>query len=127
MVPTAARRAELPRHSIEAAERVTAGFRPSGVLDRYPDETGPLVEPEWWAHGCSDGPGEPLVARHSSDDRSRSIDPTPQRFSDTEHPSAPLPPRPAGVWDRLQPRQDGPPTTTRPSPARWCPAGPPSG
>ena len=76
-MPTAARRAEVPRHSIEAAERVTAGFRPSGVMDRYADETGPLVEPEWWADGCSDAPGEPLVARHSGDDRSRSADPTP--------------------------------------------------
>jgi UPF0755 protein len=84
----APRRAELPRHSFEGAEHPTGAFQRSRVLDRYPDETGPLVEP--------------MMARHSGDDR-----PAPQHFSDTEHPSAPLPPRPAGVWDKLQARQHG--------------------
>ena len=68
-----------------------------------------MGEPLWW--GAGDGhaaTARPLAARHSGDDRSRPADPTPQHFSDTEHPSAPLPPRPAGVWDRLSPRQDGP-------------------
>ena len=105
----AARRADLPRHSLEAAERATSGIRRSGLRDRYAGETGPVGEPLWW--GAGDGhaaTARPLSARHSGDDRSRPADPTPQHFSDTEHPSAPLPPRPAGVWDRLSPRQDGP-------------------
>lgn len=104
--PVSTSRADLPRHSFEAAERPTGGLRPSRVLDRFPDETGPLVEPEWWAHGCSDAPAGQLSARHGRDDRP--ADQPPQHFSDTEHPSAPLPPRPAGVWDRLHPRQDVP-------------------
>lgn len=83
----------------------TGGFRRvSGVLDRHEDRTGPLAEPEWWSHGSGDHPR----ARHAAgDDGSRE---TPHR-PDTEHPSGPLPPlppRPAGVWDRLRPRPDGP-------------------
>ena len=112
----AARRADLPRHSLEAAERATSGIRRSGLSERYADETGPVAEPAWWGAGDAFGAGSarPLSARHSGDDRSRPADPTPHRssatehVSDTQHPSAPLPPRPAGVWDRLSPRQDGP-------------------
>ncbi|UOY02782.1 endolytic transglycosylase MltG [Blastococcus sp. PRF04-17] len=81
------------------ADLPTAGFRrASGVLDRLPaDETGPLVEPEWWAYGSSDDTGYPLSARHARRDD-----------EPLEHPSGPLPPRPPGVWDRLHPRDDGP-------------------
>jgi UPF0755 protein len=78
----------------------------SGLLDRFPDETGPLVEPEWWGYGSSDHPDHPLTARHSGEDR-----PGWDTGADDErplHPSAPLPPRPAGVWDKLHPRQDAP-------------------
>jgi UPF0755 protein len=101
---------------------VTGGFEPvgrdagagaprrgPGVLDRHTheregrrpaaDQTGPLVEPDWWSFGSSDHPDHPLSARHSS-----------AGFGDGElppsHPSAPLPPLPPGVWDRLHPRQD---------------------
>jgi UPF0755 protein len=75
----------------------TAGFRRTpGLLDRLPaDETGPLVEPEWWSYQSSDDTGYPLTARHSRGDD----EPSP-------HPSGPLPPRPTGVWDRLHPRDD---------------------
>jgi UPF0755 protein len=105
----AARRVELPRHSLEAAERATTGIRRSGLIDRFPDETGPVAEPTWWGAGeFSAPPGRSLTARHSGDDRAHPAEPTPQHFSDTDHPSAPLPPRPAGVWDRLGPRSDGP-------------------
>lgn len=101
------------RHSLEAAERATSGIPRSGLMDRYPDQTGPVAEPAWWgdvpATATARPPSaRPLSARHSGDDRSRPAEPTPPHFSDTEHPSAPLPPRPAGVWDRLSPRQDGP-------------------
>jgi UPF0755 protein len=97
-------RTELPRHSFEAAERSTGAFPRSGVMDRFPDETGPLVEPEWWAHNAGDTGYPPIQARHSGEDRS-----APEHVSDTEHPSAPLPPRPAGVWEKLHARQDGAP------------------
>ena len=43
----AARRAELPRHSLEAAERATSGIRRSGLSHRYAEETGPVGEPLW--------------------------------------------------------------------------------
>jgi uncharacterized YceG family protein len=95
-------RADLPAPPVP--ERATGGFRRvSGLLDRQFDETGPVVEPEWWAYGSSDDAHYPLAARHSGDDRTG--------FSDDEdaaqqHPSAPLPPRPPGVWDRLRPRED---------------------
>jgi UPF0755 protein len=106
--PAHARAAAPPRHSFEAAERATGGLHRSGLLDRYADETGPLVEPEWWSHGCGDAPVETMRARHSGEDRPRPADPAPVHRPDTEHPSAPLPPRPAGVWDRLQPRHAAP-------------------
>jgi len=80
-------------------ETGSASRRRPGVLDRAgeaADQTGPLVEPDWWSFGSSDHPDHPLSARHSSDDLPPS------------HPSAPLPPRPPGVWDRLHPRQDAP-------------------
>jgi uncharacterized YceG family protein len=102
---------DLPPHPLSGpdsvSERQTGGFRRvSGLLDRNADETGPLAEPEWWAYGSSDHPDHPLAARHSGDRPSRDTgsghDDRPQ------HPSAPLPPRPAGVWDRLHPRQDLP-------------------
>jgi uncharacterized YceG family protein len=75
----------------DAADRETGGFRRvSGTLE----ETGPIVEPDWWAYGSSDHPDHPMSARPSDD--------APQ------HPSAPLPPLPTGVWDRLHPRQGDP-------------------
>jgi uncharacterized YceG family protein len=79
----------------DAAERATGGFRRGpGVLDRDAEETGPVVEPDWWAYSSSDHPDHPLSARH---------------FDNAQgHPSGPLPPRPPGVWDRLHPRQDTP-------------------
>jgi uncharacterized YceG family protein len=102
---------------VGASSRSTAGFpRVSDVLDRLPDETGPLVEPEWWSYGTSDHPQHPLTARHSGHD-----DDAPG----SQHPSAPLPPMPSGVWDRLQPRHGAPDdaaTVAQP----LLPAGPPS-
>jgi uncharacterized YceG family protein len=105
---------ELPAYPFDASGRATSerttGFRRvSGLLDRQLEETGPVVEPDWWAYGSSDDPDYPLTARHSrgEDDAPGSWrsghDEAPQT-----HPSAPLPPRPAGVWDRLHPRQDTP-------------------
>jgi UPF0755 protein len=86
------------------------------VIDRSHDQTGPLVEPEWWSYGSSDDPHYPLAARHGVPDRHGAPDadedygdPYDQYADDgpQQHPSAPLPPRPPGVWDRLRPRSDG--------------------
>jgi UPF0755 protein len=114
--PAAADPAERSRHSFEVAERVTSGIARSGVAGQHPDATGPMPQTGWWGpdraggtHGHSDGygdtVGQPLLARHGED---RTGDRDPVRFSDTEHPSGPLPPRPTGVWDRLTPRSDVP-------------------
>ena len=80
--------------------------RVSGLLDRA-DETGPLAEPEWWSYGSTDHPSHPLMARHGGDERTESDwhDGPADDFG-SEHPSAPLPPRPPGVWDKLRPRED---------------------
>lgn len=78
----------------------------SGLLDRRPDETGPMVEPEWWSYGTSDHPQHPLTARHSRDEPpGGGWDSHPD---DSRHPSAPLPPMPSGVWDRLHSRRGAP-------------------
>jgi uncharacterized YceG family protein len=108
-----------PDHSFAASGRPAGGFsRVSGVLDRFPDETGPVAEPRWWSHGSSDLPGRSPSARHSGDDRSGPSSWDPGAPGDVPgdaprahqpwsgHPSAPLPPRPPGVWDRLRPRAD---------------------
>ncbi|WP_241038339.1 endolytic transglycosylase MltG [Blastococcus litoris] len=104
----------VPRYEpsrYEVPPYVTGGFGAVGrdtadtsrpaprVLDRYDDQTGPLVEPDWWSYGSSDHPDHPLSARHSGgwDD---------DADLPSSHPSAPLPPRPAGVWDKLHARQD---------------------
>ena len=85
---------------VDASARTTAGFpRVSGLLDRAHDETGPLAEPEWWSYATSDHPAHPLAARHSGSD---------DDHGGSQHPSAPLPPMPSGVWDRLHARHGGP-------------------
>jgi UPF0755 protein len=89
-----------------APEAWHAPRRSPRLLDRSADQTGPLAEPDWWSYGSSDHPDHPLRARHSSDD---GHGPAGWGAGDDRlpptHPSAPLPPRPAGVWDKLQPRQ----------------------
>ena len=89
----------------------TAGFRRvSGLLDRHGDDTGPLVEPDWWSYGSSDDPDYPALSRHGrpQDGGGLGHDPWQTGFpGDPQggHPSAPLPPLPTGAWDRLRPRQ----------------------
>ncbi|MGZ4545100.1 MAG: endolytic transglycosylase MltG [Blastococcus sp.] len=108
-VPTADFPSPRPPYGLPFAgsDRATGGIRRvSGLLDRFPAETGPVREPEWWSYGSSDHPNHPNhpSARHGGgDDRpaSRGWETGPG-----EHPSAPLPPRPPGVWDRLRPRED---------------------
>lgn len=97
----------------DGADLPTAGFRRvPGVLDRFPDATGPLVEPEWWAYGSSDHPDHPLAARHGGDRHVGDSGPAGNSWGTggddrgLQHPSGPLPPRPPGVWDRLHPRDD---------------------
>jgi len=89
-------------------DRVPGGFRRGpGLLDRSLPETGPLVEPEWWSYPSSAEPDYPARARHGGDDRPYGAGAW--GTGPGEHPSAPLPPRPLGVWDRLVPRgEDGP-------------------
>ena len=85
--------------AVDASSRATAGVsRFSGLLDRFPDETGPLAEPEWWSYEAG-GRGHPMTARHSGPDDERAA---------SQHPSAPLPPMPTGVWDRLHARHGQP-------------------
>ncbi|MCW2698540.1 MAG: aminodeoxychorismate lyase [Blastococcus sp.] len=101
-----------PGYVASAPGRATGAFaRVSGVLDRFPDQTGPIAEPAWWSYGSSDHPDHPLSARHS-EDRPRPGSREPHSSDDLPgsapreqyHPSAPLPPLPSGVWDRLRPR-----------------------
>ena len=97
---------------VAPSARTTAGFpRVSGLLDRSPDETGPLVEPEWWSYASGDHPQHLLTARHSRDespgDAGRTAGPG-NDAAGSRHPSAPLPPMPSGVWDRLQSRHAAP-------------------
>jgi uncharacterized YceG family protein len=110
--------ADLPAHPSAMPERTTAGFRRvSGLLDRHEDQTGPLVEPDWWGYdssgdssgGAGRDPQHFLTARHSRDDgpaRPQWGSGHPDDGVAQGHPSAPLPPRPPGVWDRLRPRED---------------------
>jgi uncharacterized YceG family protein len=98
---------DVPEHPLGGSHRSTAGFpRHARLLDRFPDATGPLVEPEWWASGSGDHPDHPLTARHGRDDLPGRPSWTSADDTGAQHPSAPLPPRPPGVWDRLQPRGD---------------------
>jgi uncharacterized YceG family protein len=89
----------------------TAGFRQvSGLLHRHPDETGPMVEPDWWSYGSSDDPHYPAASRHGRPDEGGGWgqDSWQTGHPGDEprvHPSAPLPPLPTGAWDRLRPRQ----------------------
>ena len=84
----------------------TGGPRRSGVLDRSADATGPVVEPEWWTHGCSDAPetAPGLAARHGE---GRHTGPPDAATGPAQHPSAPLPPMPTGTWGRLAARSGG--------------------
>ncbi|MGY2128150.1 endolytic transglycosylase MltG [Blastococcus sp. SYSU DS0617] len=82
-------------------------------MDRRHDHTGPLPEPAWWSYGHPDHPDHPSARQGGGDVPAASGDaqrPDPQRPERPEgqHPSGPLPPMPSGVWDRLQPRTDGP-------------------
>jgi len=118
------RAGDHPAAGFEASSRMpvasrsgsaTGGFAGvPGVLDRFPDQTGPVTEPAWWAYGSSDHPDYPLSARHSGEDRPGPGSWDPRSSGDLPgdtpreqyHPSAPLPPMPSGVWDRLRPRDD---------------------
>ena len=85
----------------------TGGIRRvSGVLERRDDRTGPLPEPAWWSYGSTDHPDHPSARHAGGDDGPARPENAPR--PDSQHPSAPLPPLPSGVWDRLQPRADGP-------------------
>jgi UPF0755 protein len=110
--PRATDRPAVPPTSTYRAagsDRPTGGFRRvSGVLDRYPDQTGPMADP-WWSAGDGSHPAHPLSARHSAGDRPGSDWESGARESAPRtnyHPSAPLPPLPGGAWDRLRARAE---------------------
>jgi uncharacterized YceG family protein len=113
-----------PTRAHATVEQPAAGPRRSGLLDRSADETGPVVEPEWWTHGCSDAPETTpgLAARHGDGRRTGSPEPG---TGPAQHPSAPLPPLPSGAWERLAARSgdagDDDATVARPA----VPGGPP--
>ncbi|SNR77911.1 endolytic transglycosylase MltG [Blastococcus mobilis] len=83
-----------------------AGRRNPTVLDRSDDPTGPLVEPDRWSYGPADDHPDHSPSARSSGGGTGSTGGWSDEELPTSHPSAPLPPRPAGVWDRLQPRRD---------------------
>ncbi len=101
--------------------RTDAGAPTGGVpggTDRRDDSTGPLPEPARWTYGSTEHPGHPSARLGGGDDAPDVPDAPdapdgPGRSGgggrpDGRHPSGPLPPRPAGVWGRLQPRPTGP-------------------
>jgi len=118
---------DLPAPPFSGPDSATGGIRRvGGLLHRGYDQTGPIVEPEWWGYGSSDDPQYPVAARHGGPDRSGAPDQESDEYAGEYtahdeyderdqyddgaaqgHPSAPLPPRPPGVWDRLRPREDG--------------------
>ena len=87
-----------------------------------------MVEPEWWSYATSDHPQHPLTARHSNEPPGRAGwgSGSDDDLAGSRHPSAPLPPMPSGVWDRLQSRHAAPDdSATVAQPA--VPGGPPAG
>lgn len=100
----------------------------SRLLDRRPDATGPLVQPEWWGYGDSNDLGAPLTAaRHSREDPPDGGGWGPLNDPDTSrHPSGPLPPMPPGVWDRLRSRSGAPVDDAETVAQPLVPGGPPA-
>ena len=99
---------EAGGRSFDAVTRSSGPGHASGLLDRRPDETGPMVEPEWWSYGTSDHPRHPLTARHSGEQPPGHGWEPESDDGASRHPSAPLPPMPSGVWDRLHSRRGDP-------------------
>ena len=99
---------ETGGRSFDAVARSSGLGQAAGLLAGRADETGPMVEPEWWSYGTSDHPQHPLAARHSGEEPpGRGWEP-PADDGASRHPSAPLPPMPSGVWDRLHSRRSIP-------------------
>ena len=64
-----------------------------------------------------------MTARHSGEEPSRGGDraSAPHDDQESRHPSAPLPPMPSGVWDRLHSRRGAPLDDAGPWPSRSSP------
>ena len=86
--------------SVGPGHRTDAGS-PSGAPGRRDDATGPLPDPARPSSGSTDHADHPRARLGDGND-------VRARRTDGQHPSAPLPPRPSGVWGRLQPRATGP-------------------
>jgi UPF0755 protein len=99
---------ETGGHPFDPVARSSGLGHASGLLDRRPDETGPMVEPEWWSYGTSDHPQHPLSARHSGEEPPGEGWASDPDDGGSRHPSAPLPPMPSGVWGRLHSRRGAP-------------------
>lgn len=109
--PSTAERFYAPRGRGDAAERAPEGRRrASGLLDRWPDETGPM--PEWRHRGGGEGGGHDggydsgPVRGDIPGPSARDLGPGGGRDGDSRHPSGPLPPMPSSAWSKLRPRQD---------------------
>ena len=103
--PSTVERYAVPRGSGNAPEWAPGTGRPSSdLLDRWPDETGPMPE---WRHrtgggdGGQDGGHDSGPARDDLPGRSaRDLGPG-GRGGDDRHPSGPLPPLPRSAWSKL--------------------------
>ena len=83
--------------------RRVSGVRVSGLVDRVPGDDEDVRDPQWRHRGgSSDGPEPHTPADHRSSwgAAGGDADDRPQ------HPSAPLPPRPPGTWERLARRAE---------------------
>jgi len=106
-VPPTVERSYAPRSRGDAAEWAPgSGRRSSGLLDRWPDETGPMPQ---WRHrggGGDDGGQGPDPRRDDVPSQSaRHLGPG-GPGDGGRHPSGPLPPLPRSAWSKLRPRDD---------------------
>jgi UPF0755 protein len=103
--PSTVERFAAPRGRGEVPEWAAGGGRrSSGVIDRWPDETGPM--PQWRHHtgGGDDGGDGPAPRPDDVPPRAaRDLGPG-GRGGDPRHPSGPLPPMPRSAWSKLRPR-----------------------
>lgn len=104
-VPATVERSYAPRTRESGVP--TGDRRTSGVLERWPDETGPM--PQWRHRGAGgsgdDGGQGPDPRRDDVPSQSaRDLGPV-GSGNGGRHPSGPLPPMPRSAWSKLRPRE----------------------